>query len=100
MRGSTLIAVVMLLVFIFACFLTVPVLAEGPWDSDNNTNGSDNGPNTSIDSTSNNGGEAGLKVYDDNTGGVGWLNDIFFYITIRVIVYSTNISDPVTDAQS
>ncbi|RKX28371.1 MAG: hypothetical protein DRP47_04480 [Candidatus Zixiibacteriota bacterium] len=77
MKGSRLIIATMLLLMIFACFISVPVFAEGPWDVDSNNDG-----NGIADSSGeSNGGE----IIVDGTGESG-LDEIIIRIILKVII--------------
>ncbi len=78
MKGSRLIAATMALLMIFACFISVPVFAEGPFDVDDT--GDDGGVN--IDSSDTSGGDPEFEDYDEKPG---W-DDLFIRIVIRMII--------------
>ena len=78
MKGSRLIAATMALLMIFACFISVPVFAEGPFDVD----GSGDNGGVNVDSSDTSGGE---EQYDDNDGKPGW-DDLIVRIILRAII--------------
>ncbi len=85
MKGSRLVAVSMLLLLIFACFISVPVLAEGPWDADHGSSGD---PGSNKDSTDD-GGDDG--VLDNGKGenpgqGLSWFSDLTFKFVMNLFI--------------
>ncbi|MEA2031945.1 MAG: hypothetical protein U9N55_10185 [candidate division Zixibacteria bacterium] len=84
MKGSRLIAVSMLLLMVFACFLSVPAFAEGPWDVDNNSN-----DGQSTDTSDNNSNENEIvKDSGDNSGFDEVILKIMLKVVIEIITHS------------
>jgi hypothetical protein len=82
-RGTKLIAFMMMLSLLFACLVSVPVFSgENPWDADGSPGGS---PGDSSDSTVNVGDGQdiiGLSTTDDGSG-TTWINGVIFSLSYQ-----------------
>ena len=90
MKGSRFIAMVMLLLLIFACFISIPVFAEGPWDAD----GDPSSPNDSDNDTIGHNGDDELQALrGEEPDEHNWLESILLKVTINWLIYT--ITHPV-----
>ena len=89
MKTSPTMVPVLLLLIAFGCFLAAPaVVAEGPWDGENNSGGSTlHGSTTTVHDGQGNtdDGSGVLCRAGDRHDGNDWLIDFFYRITIRLI---------------
>ena len=82
MKGLRLIAVSFILLLIFACFISVPVFGENPWDADGGGSSSD----TNSDSTGTGGEEINDLITADNVDpDPDGLSGILFWLSYRVV---------------
>ncbi len=91
MKTSPTIVPVLLLLIAFGCFLAAPaVLAEGPWDGESSSGGSNplHGSTTTVHDGQEDTGDGSslLRGSDNRDDSDDWLVDMFFTITMRFII--------------
>lgn len=86
MKGLKLIAVSFLILLVFACFISVPVFGENPWDADG---GGGSGSDSDTDTTGTEGDGSELETL---TGGelgdefdADWLTGLLFQFSYRIL---------------
>jgi len=95
-KRSRLIAAVLLLLLSLACFISAPVLAEGPWDGDARSTGDEGGGGIDADTTIDGDDSDGNDVFEDDGQGdsTDWdwviVKTIFRIIFISITQGSTS----------
>ncbi|MBU8934261.1 MAG: hypothetical protein KOO62_09670 [candidate division Zixibacteria bacterium] len=79
MKDSRLIAATMALLMIFACFISVPVFAEGPFDVD------EAGDTDGVSSDTSDTDGDNVLLQEDNDDKLDW-NQMLIKIIVRVII--------------
>ena len=89
MKRSRVAAILVVLLFAFACFLSMPVMAELPWDADSNDDGGGGG-------TTGGGQTPDTTVVDDNVDtdmesshgdDPYWLPDLLSRFTVSTVLF-------------
>lgn len=83
MKGFRLIAGAIMLLLVFACFISVPVFGENPWDADGTNN---SGSQTHVDTTGSNQNQIQRNQLLHNTGyNPDWFSGMLFQMSYRFL---------------
>jgi hypothetical protein len=82
MKGFRLIAGVIMLLLVFACFISVPVFGENPWDAD----GTNNSGQTHVDTTGSDQSPIQQNQLVHNLGyNPDWFSRMLFQMSYRIL---------------
>jgi hypothetical protein len=84
MKGIRLVAVSLMILLIFACFISVPVFGENPWDADNG-----DGSESQADTTGSNddGTLQQQQLIAENNPYPDWLTGALFQLSYQFFFY-------------
>jgi hypothetical protein len=95
MKGIRFMAGAFILLLIFACFISVPVFGENPWDADSN---SDYGSETLVDTSGSQDDsiEQGEDAIGDPGQDLDWMTTVLFQLSFRFVTGFLVDSQPET----
>jgi len=90
MKGTRLIAVTFMVLLIFACFISVPVFGENPWDADNSGGSESQADTTGHDNDTL---DQQLTIVVNNPY-PDWLSGMLFQLSYQFLSYFVVDSQP------